>query len=186
MEPIGVLMREHRLIERMLRIMEKKRDDIKTSGKMDTSFLEACIDFFRMYADKNHHGKEEDILFHALDKKKISFEHRRMISRLIEDHKTGRNIINQLDNAQKKSLRNIQRGCTEIVSLINHLLTLYPEHIEVEDKQFFFPSMTYFTEEERNLMLEEFYEFDAHVDHERYQRMVEGYERGEVEVIREP
>jgi hemerythrin-like domain-containing protein len=185
MEPIGVLMKEHRLIERMLRIIELERNEMKKSGKMDANFLETTIDFFRIYADKNHHGKEEDILFQALDKKKITFGHRRLMSQLIEDHKTGRNIVNGLDNARKRPLNNDSRACSEIVTLLNRLLTLYPKHIEIEDKHFFYPTMTYFTEEERDQMLDEFEEFDAQINHEKYQHMIEEFERGEFEDIKQ-
>jgi hemerythrin-like domain-containing protein len=184
MEPIGVLMREHRLIERMLRVIEIERNELKKSRKIDSNLLQAVIDFFRIYADKNHHGKEEDILFRALDKKKLNFDHRRLMFQLIEDHKTGRNIINGLDNVQKKFLANNAKACSEIVTLLSRLLTLYPKHIEIEDKHFFYPAMTYFTEEERNQMLDEFSDFDTTIDHEKYQRMVEEFERGEFEVIK--
>lgn len=183
MEPIGVLMKEHRLIERMLRVLEKEVIDVKISEKINTNFLRASVDFFHIYADKSHHGKEEDILFHALDKKKISFEHRRLLSKLIEDHKTARSILNGLDTAQKKYMHDNKSLYSEIVFFINRLMTLYQSHIELEDKHFFYPTMTYFTEEERNQMLEEFLEFDSQINLEKYQRMVEEFERGEIKVI---
>jgi len=184
MEPIGVLMKEHRLIERMLRILDTERNEIKASGKINTNLIQGSVDFLHNYADKNHHGKEEDILFRALDKKKISFEHRRIVSSLIEDHKTARTTVNGLDIAQKKYVHDGKILFSEIVHFIDRLLILYPKHIEIEDKHFFYPAMTYFTEEERNQMLEEFSEFDEHFDHEKYQHMVEEFERGEIEVLR--
>jgi hemerythrin-like domain-containing protein len=183
MEPIGVLMKEHRLIERMLRLLETECNDMKKTKKINTDFLKGSIEFFQMYADKNHHSKEEEILFFALDKKKMNFEHRRIMSKLIEDHKTARITLNALNLAANRYSLNDKNVYSEIVFSIDRLLTLYPKHIELEDKHFFYPAMTYFTEEERNQMLEEFFEFDAHFDHERYQRMVEEYERGEIENV---
>lgn len=61
MKPIGPLMIEHRLIERMVRLVERERDHIRAAGETDADFLGAAIDFFSAYADRCHHGKEESI-----------------------------------------------------------------------------------------------------------------------------
>ncbi len=182
MEPIGILMKEHRLIERMLRILENEREACKKSGKVDLNFLEAFIDFFHVYVDKNHHGREEDIVFRGLDRKKINFEHRRLISKLIEDHRAARNIVNGLDIAQKKYSHDNKTLCSEVTFFIDRLLTLYKGHIELEDKHFFYPAMTYLTEEERNQMVEELQESSFQGDQEECQRMIEEFERGVVEI----
>ena len=63
MKPIGPLMWEHRLIERMVKLLKKELIKIKEIDKVDTNFILIVVDFFRTYADRTHHGKEEDILF---------------------------------------------------------------------------------------------------------------------------
>jgi hemerythrin-like domain-containing protein len=49
----------------------------------------------------------------------------------------------------------------------------YPKHIEKEDKVFFPASRAYFSEEEDQTMLAEFWEFDRLMIHEKYQSVVE-------------
>ena len=53
--PIGPLMREHRLIERMVNIINDLEIKIKEQKEIDSNFIEVMVDFFRTYADKCHH-----------------------------------------------------------------------------------------------------------------------------------
>ena len=70
MLPISPLMIEHRVIERMIRITRLKLEEFRRTNEPNEAFIEALVDFIRTYADQNHHGKEEDILFRDLKKKK--------------------------------------------------------------------------------------------------------------------
>ncbi len=76
MLPIAPLMIEHRLIEKMIGLMSFELKRLKGGGPIDREFNRAAADFFRVYADQTHHGKEEQILFRELRKKDISPEHR--------------------------------------------------------------------------------------------------------------
>ncbi|MBD3255222.1 MAG: cation-binding protein, partial [Candidatus Lokiarchaeota archaeon] len=78
MLPIGPLMIEHRLIERMVDVLKAELDKIKKTGEVDPFFIDLSVDFFRTYADETHHGKEEDILFRELKKKSLNPEHEKM------------------------------------------------------------------------------------------------------------
>ncbi len=100
MKPIGPLMREHRLIERMVNLLSRELKQMTGSNKADVDFLMFAIDFIRTYADRTHHGKEEDILFRELAKKKLSQEHRQTMNELVEEHITGRKITANLSNAR--------------------------------------------------------------------------------------
>jgi len=52
-------------------------------------------------------------------------------------------------------------------------VNFYPEHIKKEDKQFFIPVMSYFSTEEQEKMLQEFWEFDRTLIHEKYKKVVD-------------
>jgi hemerythrin-like domain-containing protein len=69
MKPIGPLMWEHRLIESMISLMRKEIITINEESEVSTAFINVTVDFFQIYADRTHHGKEEDILFRELKKK---------------------------------------------------------------------------------------------------------------------
>ena len=63
MQARGPLMIEHRLIERMLVIIQERLGEVEKTRKIDASFVDTAVDFVRSYADRTHHGKEEDMLF---------------------------------------------------------------------------------------------------------------------------
>ena len=63
MQARGALMREHRLIERMLSAIEAALAEIASTRHVDPEFVDVAVDFIRTYADRTHHGKEEDTLF---------------------------------------------------------------------------------------------------------------------------
>ena len=59
MLPIGPLMWEHRLIERMIKLMKARLVVMAETEKLDSNFISVTTDFLRTYADRCHHGKEE-------------------------------------------------------------------------------------------------------------------------------
>ncbi|MBN2297305.1 MAG: hemerythrin domain-containing protein [Deltaproteobacteria bacterium] len=179
MKPIGPLMWEHRLIEKMLSLFEKEIRRISDTSKVDPLFIDAAVDFIRTYADRTHHGKEEDILFERLAGKDLSSEHARIMNELIEEHKYGRKTVKDLVAAKEHYLSGAD-AANEIIEHMKALADFYPKHIEKEDKQFFYPCMEYFSKEEQDAMLEEFWDFDRKMVHEKYKSLVEELEGGKI------
>lgn len=177
MTPVEPLMKEHRLIERMIRIANAKLENIKKEDKVGPSFIDTAVDFIRTYADRCHHGKEEDILFRDLAKKSIPAEHKRIMDELIKEHVMGRNNVKKIVEAKEKYIQGNKDALKDIISNMEILIKFYPKHIEKEDKHFFIPCMDYFTEQERDAMLNEMWEFDRNIIHEKYTNIVEEYER---------
>ena len=62
MKPPGPLMIEHRLIERMIKVLAGELEHMAARAVANPQLIQVAIDFFRTYADRTHHGKEEDIL----------------------------------------------------------------------------------------------------------------------------
>lgn len=176
MMPIGPLMIEHRLIEKMVALLEKEISVIEESKKADVDFLAGAVDFYRIYADKCHHGKEEDILFRDLKKKDISAEHKQMMDELIQEHVFGRETIGKLSAAKDRYRDGDKDALKEIAESLKTLVELYPSHIEKEDKHFFKPVMEYFSQEEKDAMLQESWEFDKNLFHEIYKERVKRFE----------
>src|SRR5512140_3502880 len=85
MQSRGPLMIEHRLIERMIGVMRGVEKQIGEKQGVDPHLIDAVVDFIRMYADRTHHGKEEDILFKRLAEKALSAQDQRLMDELIQD-----------------------------------------------------------------------------------------------------
>ena len=177
MQARGPLMIEHRLIERMLLATKDALAKIRLKHKVDPVFLDIAIDFIRMYADRTHHGKEEDILFRQLENKPLSDEDRRVMNELIEEHVFGRQTTKALDEANTRYRNGDESALADIADKLQTLIEFYPKHIEKEDKVFFPASRTYFTDAEDQAMLTEFWEFDRKMIHEKYISVVEKLQR---------
>jgi hemerythrin-like domain-containing protein len=177
MMPVGPLMIEHRLIERMVKLMAEELPKMEEKRGANIGFLSEAIDFIRTYADRCHHGKEEDILFRDLAPKPLSPEHKKVMNELLEEHISARKMVSRLVDAKERYSRTQKDGFQEIITCLRGLVEFYPSHIAKEDKNFFIPTMKYFTQKEKDDMLQEFWAFDRNLVHEKYRKMVEGYER---------
>ena len=161
MKPIGPLMREHRLIERMIALLNGELIRIIETNRVGIDFIKVAVDFIRTYADRTHHGKEEDILFRELAKKPLSQEH-------ILARKMVISLVNAKENYKKGDVESLK----DIVSGIKRLVEFYPAHIDKEDKHFFYPPLDYLSKQEQDDMLQEFWDFDRKLIHEKYQGIV--------------
>ena len=121
MMPIGPLMIEHRVIERMIVALRAELRDIEQTGTVDVDFLTSAVDFLRRYADQCHHGKEELILFRELRRKPLPPHHAATLAELIDEHVTGRAAVARLvaaidgyrrDGAAQATL-DLHRGSSE-------------------------------------------------------------------------
>ena len=176
-QPIGPLMIEHRLIERMVSVMKRKIAEMEEAGEADPTFIDVAVDFIRTYADRFHHGKEEKILFRDLEKKKMKADDQRIMEELIQEHIKGRRLTASLVAAKKRYTGGEEAALITILDILRKLVDFYPKHIEKEDKVFFKPAMGYLSKEERDAMLEEEHEFDMQFTHEVYGDIVADYEK---------
>jgi hemerythrin-like domain-containing protein len=184
MQPIGPLMIEHRLIERLLKFMGQElrrvKDNIAVDPEfafVDPVFIDTAVDFIRTYADRCHHGKEEDILFKALAAKELSPELRQVMDDLIKEHAWARETTAGLVKAKEGYLMEKPGALADLVAHLEKLVEFYPQHIDKEDKHFFIPCMSYFSDAEKTALLERMYEFDRLLIHEKYRSVVEGLEQ---------
>ncbi len=175
MLPIGPLMQEHRLIERMVSLFSRELDTFEKTGLIHWNFIGAAVDFYVTYADQCHHGKEEEILFRDLERKPLTAGHSAMLKELLADHVKDRELVRTLSNARKNSDLAAAQDC------LQKLATLYTSHIEKEDKRFFIPAIEYLSPQEQARMLDEFQAFDLNFIHDKYQRIVRRFETGESE-----
>ena len=170
--PIGPLMIEHRLIERMIAVMARELERVQKEGEANPDFIETAVNFIRIYADACHHGKEEKILFRDLQKKEMNSEDKQMMDELVEEHKLGRKLTGQLVEAKSKYEKGDNTAIMTIVNTMQQLVNFYPKHIEKEDKHFFKSAMKYLSTDEKEAMLDEEHEFDQGFIHVVYQDIV--------------
>ncbi len=94
MDPIDLLMTEHRVIERVLDALVVMADDWRRGGDGRPT-LARFVRFIREYADRRHHGKEEDLLFEAMIDHGLPREYG-PIACMLGEHDAGRALVAQL------------------------------------------------------------------------------------------
>jgi hemerythrin-like domain-containing protein len=176
MMPIGPLMIEHRLIERVIEVLRIELGKMAEGKEVDPTLIDTAVDFIRTYADRTHHGKEEAILFRDLAEKDLSAEDRRVMEELVSEHVYARKTVGELVNAKERYLEGHTDALETILKKLGALVTLYPGHIEKEDKVFFPASMKYLSQSEQDAMLEEMWKFDRGMIHEKYRSVAEWLE----------
>src|SRR4030042_4409380 len=104
MVPTEELKQEHQGILLMLRVLDRVAAKIESGAKTEIDHLERMVEFLRVFADGRHHGKEEDLLFPAMEKAGIPREGG-PIGVILGEHVQGRSNVRakgEAVNALKK------------------------------------------------------------------------------------
>jgi hemerythrin-like domain-containing protein len=161
----------------MIAVIEAAVVKSRSANSVDPLFIDTVVDFISTYADRTHHGKEEDIMFRELDQRDLSKEDRRIMDELIDEHVFGRRITKELVEANTLYRNGDDRALAVVISKLQAFVDFYPRHIAKEDKVFFPAARAYVTDEEDLAMLEEFWEFDRKMIHEKYRLVVKNMEK---------
>ena len=171
MKPYEPLKVEHDLITRLFSLVENEISRINNTGTANKDFIDILTDFFVTYVDVAHHGKEENLLFAELEKKTITSAHKNMMSELLEEHKVGRKVINQLIESSDAYFKGDENELKNITARFKDFISLYSKHIDKEDNDYFIQIMQYFTEVEQDELIQKFWRFDIKLIHEKYARL---------------
>ncbi len=86
------LIHEHKAILIALDVIEKMYERVQNDKELDYKDIEDIIEFLKVFADKCHHGKEEDFLFPALEEVGIKNQDG-PIGVMLAQHRQGRELI---------------------------------------------------------------------------------------------
>lgn len=165
---IGLLMFEHRTIERVIKRLCALADEMDAGAPLDPLLVDKLVDFLVTYADHTHHGKEELILFRELGNKDMTAEDAAEMELLKEQHRFGRAQKLLLVDAKDRYCAGYGNARVELAQSARALGEMYPEHIKLEDAHFFRHAVEYFTPEEREALAAEAREYDRMLIHEKY------------------
>jgi hemerythrin-like domain-containing protein len=172
MLPVDILVNEHKLILQAVEGFKKETQKIYSNNNFDSGIITIAVDFFRIYADRFHHGKEEGILFSQLSQKQMRETDKKIMTELMAEHAIARRTVNALENAKQQYVPGKTDNLDKLLDSLNALTKLYPTHIEKEDKHFFYPSMEYFTEIEQNQMMANFVNYNKEFTDKRYEQII--------------
>jgi hemerythrin-like domain-containing protein len=155
MTPTEQLKEEHQGITLMLKILERVCAKMETKGKVDPAHLERIVEFFRVFADKCHHGKEEDLLFPEMEKAGIPKENG-PIGVMLTEHTQGRAYVRAMGEAATRYKQGEPRGRTEFAENARNYITLLTQHIQKENNVLFPMGDRVLAKEKQEKLVEDF------------------------------
>lgn len=133
MKPIEILEQEHRAIERVLETLEQYADaHLGSSTPAAQRDLLHFVEFIQQFADRIHHGKEEDILFEQLLRAGFP-KGAGPLSVMYQEHDRGRTFARQLKSLGEKDSTWSEADRTELSKVANGYTSLLRQHIYKED-----------------------------------------------------
>ncbi len=108
MKPMQVMEAEHRLIETVVNALGGVAHAIEKGQRADAAMLATAVEFFRIYADKLHHGKEETLFFPMLVKRGVPPQGC-PIGGLNHEHEKGRALVRALADQAPARLRRMSK-----------------------------------------------------------------------------
>jgi hemerythrin-like domain-containing protein len=155
MKPSDILSGEHRVIELVLNCLEKISEACLRDDRLDEMSAREAIDFFRNFADRCHHGKEEAHFFPAMEAKGFSRESG-PTGVMLREHELGREYIRGMDDAVDEASSGDRSACSKFIANAQNYLDLLREHIEKEDHCLFSMADQAFDEEDQQKLLAAF------------------------------
>ena len=98
MKATEILIREHDLILRGLRVLERMARAANAGADVPAGDARAMIEFIRKFADGIHHAKEEGVLFPAMEAAGIP-KQGGPIGVMLSEHDQGRAAVGRMDEA---------------------------------------------------------------------------------------
>jgi len=126
------LVEEHRLILRMLALLEQNAPLTAVGRYSNYQFYRDAVDFIRNYADRFHHAKEEVILFEALITNGMPRENSPVAAMLLE-HDQGRAYVKAMEEAALAAEGGDATRTSALAENTLAYLTMLREHIDKED-----------------------------------------------------
>ncbi|HOM16604.1 MAG TPA: hemerythrin domain-containing protein [Thermoguttaceae bacterium] len=170
MKPTDLLRSEHRVIEQMLSVLEKL-GSLPEDQPIDQADAQETLEFFRRFADRCHHGKEEGLLFPALERKGFPRE-MGPIGVMLYEHDIGRSHIRSMAEALQRLQSGQQEARTMFCQHARAYIDLLREHIYKEDNILFMMAEQAFSPQDQQQLLEEFHQTEQTAveagEHERW------------------
>lgn len=133
MNGIQLMVEEHKTIKRMLEVIRSYCLRIINGKEVEGQDVFKMIDFVRSYADKHHHGKEEDLLFKFMTEELGSTAEKLVRNGMLVEHDLGRLYMRELEEATEKMIEGDEEAKVDVIGHAMSYYHLLQRHIDKED-----------------------------------------------------
>ncbi|MFQ5664300.1 MAG: hemerythrin domain-containing protein [Terriglobia bacterium] len=144
-----VLRTEHDAILRMLDVAEEVARRLQGGERVPPETLTGLREFFRLFADRCHHGKEEDLLFPLLEKKGLA-RAGGPIGVMLAEHEKGRALVRQMAEAAEAYGHGAGTAGRRWADAAHGYAGLLREHIDKENNVLFVMAEKLLTDTEQS------------------------------------
>lgn len=157
--PTQVLMAEHELILQALDALEKKVAAVQAGAAPDRAYFEKAVEFLRGFADKCHHGKEEELLFKRMVDRGFPLQGG-PIAVMLNEHDMGRAFIKGIADGAAK-IGSDPGAAKRVTENAQGYIDLLRNHIGKENNVLFPMADRVLSAEDQAHLSKEFERFEA-------------------------
>jgi hemerythrin-like domain-containing protein len=173
----SILRHEHDAILRMLDVADEVSRRVERGIEVSPDVFAGLVEFFRLFADKCHHGKEEDLLFPLMEKKGIP-RHGGPVGVMLIEHDQGRAYVKEMAAASEEIAKGNTGAATRWVPPARMYSELLRAHIQKENNVLFVMAERVLSEDEQEELAREFDKVEADKmgagTHERLHAVMDG------------
>jgi len=179
-----ILKEEHHGVKLSLRILDQLCAQLTAAtvgqGAVYSGDLAQLIEFFKIFVDKCHHAKEEEVLFPVLLKEEAP-RTAELVQILLAEHVASRNLVAQMAEA----LTSYQAGNRIAISALRKAASSYAqllaEHIANEDQDLYPMADSMISADEQEEMIETFEKIETERiglgTHEKFHAMLSEFKQ---------
>lgn len=137
MKAIQELRMEHDAVKLTLKVLDRICQKIELSGKMDDPRgVDHLLEFFTVFVDKCHHGKEEELLFPALEQVGVGRD-KGPIGVMLKEHQQGREYVQKMKAAISQIKSGAASAVFDFTRTARDYISLLDQHIDKENTVLF-------------------------------------------------
>jgi hemerythrin-like domain-containing protein len=175
-----ILSSEHRVIERVLNVLETAATRLDAGVKVRPGFFIDSADFIKNFADGCHHRKEEGVLFKSLVANGMS-DQTGPVAVMLADHEQGRVFTRAMRVAAERYQAGDASAVNEISRNAHGYVALLRQHIMKEDNILFPMASRVIPAEQHERVVENFetveHEETGEGVHEKYLALASALEK---------
>jgi hemerythrin-like domain-containing protein len=139
-EPCGaatsILRKEHDAILQMLEVSDALAQRLTNGSPVEPERLTEMLEFFHTFADRCHHGKEEDLLFPLLERKGL-LRAGGPVGVMLDEHEQGRALTRRMTEAAQRYGNGDSTAGRHYAAASRRYATLLRQHIDKENEILF-------------------------------------------------
>ncbi|WP_319406765.1 hemerythrin domain-containing protein [uncultured Desulfosarcina sp.] len=137
MNAIEDLREEHEAVRLTLRILDKIIVETSKAGRVPRpGDMDQLLDFFSIFVDTCHHGKEEEQLFPAMEAVGVSRDGG-PIGVMLKEHEEGRGHVKAMRAALKRSHEGTTGAVDDLIRHARAYIQMLEQHIQKENRVLF-------------------------------------------------